>query len=227
VEAFALQGARTAFIDFDEKAGEAHALAVAKHAQHAPAFEVCDVRDISALERAISSLAKTTGPFEVLVNNAASDDRMSLDDMTIENWDNFQAVNLRHVAFASKAVFADMRTAGFGSIINFSSPTFRRRTANTSGYATAKSAIEGLSRVMSREMGEAGIRVNTVMPGWTLTERQRALWLTPEADKLLMETQCLKTHVMPADIARMVLFLASDDSRAITAQVFIVDGGLV
>jgi NAD(P)-dependent dehydrogenase (short-subunit alcohol dehydrogenase family) len=226
VRHFARQDARCAFLDIDDAA--AHRLCEdLGDMTYIPVFTHCDITVVEDLETAIRQLSTETGPFEVLVNNAARDDRMLISDMTQEAWDAFQAVNLRHVVFASKAVLPGMAAAGGGSIINFSSPTFRRRTAGTSGYATAKAAIEGLGRVMSREMGEVGVRVNTIMPGWTMTERQRDLWLTPEAERVLMETQCLKLHVMPDDIARMVTFLASDDARAITAQVFVVDAGLV
>ena len=226
VEAFALQGSRVGFLDLDREA--ASFLCDKFNAvRHKPTFEYCDIRDVDKLKKAIKDIGCRIGAVDILINNAANDERFRLDEITPGQWDDLQSSNLRHIVFASQAVQTDMAKKGKGSIINFSSPTFRRRTAKTGAYATAKAGIEGLSRIMSREMGEKGIRVNTIMPGWTMTERQRNLWLTPEAEELLLETQCLKTHVMPDDIAKMVLFLSSDDARVITAQTFIVDAGLV
>ena len=225
-QAFSNQGAQVAFLDTDDLAAS-RLIDQMTSARHKPVFRHCNLTDVADLKNSINTLANEMGSFEILINNAGCDDRESLNEITLEKWDYLQNINLRHVVFASQTVFPGMAEKGCGVIINFSSPTFRRRTANLAAYASAKAAIEGLSRVMSREMGKSGVRVNTIMPGWTMTDRQRQLWLTPEAEKLLMETQCLKTHVMPEDISRMVLFLSSDDARVITAQTFIVDAGLV
>lgn len=163
----------------------------------------------------------------MLVNNAARDTRYAVKDIDVETWDAMQAVNLRPVFFACKAVHDDMAANGGGAIINFSSPSFLRRSANITAYATAKAGIIGLTRTLSRDFGDANIRVNTVLPGWVITERQKQLWWDPELEREVLANQSLHQRVTPADIARMVLFLAADDSRMMTAQTYIVDGGLV
>lgn len=227
VEAFVAQGARVSFLDIDEEAARETAERCTPLGKHAPRFRCCDLRDIDDLRVAVNEFARASGPIEVLVNNAARDTRAPMRELSIEAWDEMMAVNLRHVAFASQAVVDGMVAAGGGSIINFTSPSIRRRTAGLAAYGAAKGGIEGLTRILAREFGTEGIRVNTVMPGWTMTERQKTLWLTPEAKKGLMETQCLKEFVQASDVARLVLFLAADDSRLITAQTYMVDAGLV
>jgi NAD(P)-dependent dehydrogenase (short-subunit alcohol dehydrogenase family) len=161
----------------------------------------------------------------VLVNNAANDQRHKWQDVTVEYWDERMATNLRHQFFALQAVAPMMRDAGGGSIINFGSISWHTNHGDMPAYTTAKAGIEGLTKGMARDLGPFGIRVNTVIPGWVMTQRQIDLWLTPEAEANLMKTQCLKEKVYPADLARMVLWLASDDSRMCTAQLWVVDGG--
>jgi len=161
----------------------------------------------------------------VLVNNAAHDERHDLADVTVAYWDERQAVNLRHQFFAIQAVAPMMRAAGGGSIINFGSTSWRSRQGGMPAYTTAKAGIEGLTRGLSRDLGPDNIRVNCVVPGWVMTDRQIALWLTPEAETRLMDEQSLKEKLAPADLARMVLWLAADDSRMCTGHAWIVDGG--
>jgi NAD(P)-dependent dehydrogenase (short-subunit alcohol dehydrogenase family) len=159
------------------------------------------------------------------VNNAANDQRHKFEDVTVEYWDERQATNLRHQFFAIQAVAPMMRVAGGGSIINFGSVSWHSLQGGMPAYTTAKAAVEGLTRGMARDLGPDRIRVNTVIPGWIMTERQITLWLTPEAEKNLMQVQCLKEKLAPADVTRMVLWLASDDSRMCTAQLWVVDAG--
>jgi NAD(P)-dependent dehydrogenase (short-subunit alcohol dehydrogenase family) len=222
---FAEQGAKVAFVDIDEAASTA-LLGKIKAAGHAmPVFAKCDVRDIAAYQSVIESLAARTGPFAVLVNNAARDDRHTIEEVTPAYWEERMAVNLRHQYFAIQSVVPDMKKAGGGSIINFSSVSYHTMAPNLSVYEGAKAAVVGMTRGLARDLGVHGIRLNTVTPGWIMTQRQIDLWLTPEAEADLMKAQCLKEKVYPPDIARMVLWLASDDSRLVTAQNFVVDGG--
>ena len=162
----------------------------------------------------------------MLVNNAANDQRHRFEDVTVEYWDERLATNLRHQFFAIQAVAPMMRAAGGGSIINFGSVSWHSLQGGMPAYTTAKAAVEGLTRGMARDLGPDRIRVNTVIPGWIMTERQITLWLTPEAEENLMQVQCLKEKLVPADVTRMVLWLASDDSRMCTAQLWVVDAGM-
>jgi NAD(P)-dependent dehydrogenase (short-subunit alcohol dehydrogenase family) len=225
VKAFAGQGARVFSLDID---GDAAANFL-EHSGRTTSvqFRYCDLRDIEHLQATIADIEREAGPVAVLINNAGRDDRAALSDISVAEWDDMMAVNLRHVAFACQAVARGMKVRGGGSIVNFTSPSIRRRTANLSAYGAAKAGIEGLTRILAREYGEAGIRVNAVMPGWTMTRRQRERWLTAEAERNLMETQCLKEFVQVEDVARLVLFLAADDSRLMTAHTYMVDAGLV
>jgi D-xylose 1-dehydrogenase len=224
VEAFCEQGARVAFLDRDATAGAA---LVDRLGIAAPLFIDCDLADIAALRRAIDRAAAALGPIGVLVNNAARDDRHDIDVVTPEMWDGIMANNLRHQFFAAQAVIPGMAEAGGGAIINLGSISWLVGQGGMPGYLSAKAAIAGLTRALARDLGVKNIRVNSVLPGWTMTERQLALWLTPEAEKDLMARQCLKRRLMPRDIANMVLFLAADDSAMCTSQSYIVDGGWV
>ena len=225
VEHFAAQGAKVAFVDIDEAASTALMARIKAGGHPVPAFAKCDVRDIPAYQSAIASLAARTGPFTVLVNNAARDDRHAIEEVTPAYWDERMAVNLRHQYFAIRSVVPGMRKAGGGSIINFSSVSYHTMAPKLSVYEGAKAAVVGMTRGLARDLGVDGIRLNIVTPGWIMTQRQIDLWLTPEAEADLMKAQCLKEKVYPPDIARMVLWLASDDSRLVTAQNFVVDGG--
>ncbi len=219
VEHFAAQGSKVGFVDIDEPASKTLA------GKTGALFLKCDIRDVKAYQAAIGEVAARHGPITVLINNAARDDRHELEDVTPEFWDERIAVNLRHAFFAIQAVAPGMKKAGGGAIVNFSSISYHTMTANLSVYQAAKAAVIGMTRGLARDLGADKIRLNAITPGWIMTQRQIDLWLTPEAEADLMKAQCLKEKVYPPDIARMALFLAADDSRLITAQNFVVDGG--
>ncbi len=225
VEHFAEQGARVAFVDIDEAASRALLQKIAAAGHREPLFTRCDVRDTAAYQAAIGGLAGRTGPFTVLVNNAARDDRHVIEEVTPAFWDERIAVNLRHHYFAIQAVAPGMKQAGGGSIISFSSVSYHAMAPRLSVYEAAKAAVVGMTRGLARDLGPDNIRLNIVTPGWIMTQRQIDLWLTPEGEADLMKLQCLKEKLYPPDLARMVLWLASDDSRLVTAQNFVVDGG--
>lgn len=222
---FAAQGARVAFCDLDAARGEALAAELAGH-RHRPWFARCDVRDIAALQACLDAAAAATGPVRVLVNNAGNDARHSLDELTPAMWDDALALNLRHHVFAIQRVATAMAEAGGGSVINLGSVSWMRGRPNLVGYTASKAAISGITRTLARELGERGIRVNALVPGAIVTERQQALWRTPDEDRKFVELQCLKFRLEPAHVARAALFLAADDSAAITGQNLIVDAGL-
>ena len=188
-------------------------------------FEHCDVRDIAALRRAVENARRALGPITILVNNAARDDRHRSEDVTPEYWDERFAVNLKHQFFAAQAVLPDMKAAGRASIINFGSSSWMVGQGGMVAYTACKSAVLGLTRSLARDFGSYNIRVNAIAPGWILTERQRKLWLNAESHAELMKSQCLKRELTGEDIARVVLFLASDEAGAITSQHYVVDGG--
>jgi NAD(P)-dependent dehydrogenase (short-subunit alcohol dehydrogenase family) len=216
VRAFAAQGAAVGFVDIDAAAADALAAEVGAR------WWKADVRDVAALRAAIEA----AGPVEVLVNNAGRDDRHAMDEVTPDYWDDCLAVNLRHQFFATQAVAPAMRAAGRGSVIMLGSVSWMRGRPGMVGYTTAKAAIAGLTRTLARELGPDGIRVNCIVPGAILTERQRALWLTPELDRQFIDLQALKFRLDADDVARLALFLGSDESRGCTGQDFIVDAGL-
>ena len=225
VEHFAAQGSRVAFVDIQAEAGAALAgrLAAAGHAR--PHFIACDLRDIPACQAAIRLAAVALGGIDVLVNNAAHDERHDWKTVTPEYWEDRMQVNLRHQFFAIQAAAPLMQARKSGSIINFGSISWHLKSGGMPAYTSAKAAVEGLTRSFARDLGADNIRVNCIIPGWIMTERQRTLWLTNEAKQRTLDGQCLKEMLLPPDIARMVLWLASDDSRMITAQNFVVDGG--
>ncbi|MEM9222694.1 MAG: SDR family oxidoreductase [Pseudomonadota bacterium] len=223
VAAFAAQGARVGFIDLDEAASKA----LTDRTAGQLAFEVCDLRDIDALGRAFSALKEKLGPASVLVNNAARDDRHDWRELTAEYWDDRMATNLRHMFFAIKAVAPDMIEAGGGSIVNLGSNSWWEAGGGFPAYATAKAAVHGLTRTMARDLGDHRIRVNTVVPGWIMTERQKTLWATPENLEKHRQRQCLPDLIDPVYIARMVLFLASDDAAMCTANNYMVEAGSI
>ena len=227
VEHFAAQGARVAFLDLDESSAAKLLETLPGEGTHTPIFLKCDLTDIAALRSAIRDIAGKLGTVNVLVNNAARDDRHKTSEVTPEYWDERMAVNLRHQFFATQAVVPGMTRAGGGSIINMSSISWIIPSTGLPAYVTAKAGIVGLTRTLSRELGGSNIRVNCVLPGAIMTERQRRLWMTPDYLAEIMKVQALKRELMPEDVARFVLFLASDDSAMITGQSFIVDGGWV
>jgi len=227
VEEFAAQGARVGFIDIDAASGEALASRLAGASSHAPVFAAADLTDIAALDRAIAAIRERNGPITALLNNAANDKRHLIDETTSASWDAGIAVNLKHQFFAAKNVAADMKAAGFGSIVNFGSISWKLKQGGMPVYTTSKAAVQGLTRSLARDFGPFNIRVNTLLPGWVMTEKQRRLWLDDQGKEDIARGQCINLPLMPEHIARMALFLASDDSAMCTAQDFIVDGGWV
>lgn len=225
VEHFCAQGARVAFVDLAAGAGETLAERIAGSGASRPLFIPCDLRDIGALRDAIARTGRELGPIRVLVNNAANDDRHAVADVTPAYWDERMAVNLRHQFFAAQAVHPQMKAAGGGSIVNMGSIVWKIAQGGLPAYTTAKAGISGLTRSLARDFGPDSIRVNAVLPGAILTERQLELWMDEAALAEVRGNQCLKENLYPPDVARMVLFLAADDSRMCTAQDFIVDGG--
>ncbi|MGH6891607.1 MAG: SDR family NAD(P)-dependent oxidoreductase [Dongiaceae bacterium] len=225
VEHFCVQGSKVAFVDIDRAASEKLVTDLRAKGTAPPLFIACDITNTPALQRAIGDVKQQLGPIRVLVNNAAHDERHPVDAVTSEYWDERFAVNLKHQFFAAQAVYKDMAAAGGGSIVNLGSVSWVLGMGGMPCYTTAKSAVGGLTRSLARDFGAMNIRVNCVLPGWIMTERQIKLWLTPEAEEELLRRQCLKRKLVPADIARAVLFFASDDSGGCTNQNYIVDGG--
>jgi len=225
VAQLAAQGVRVGFVDLQDDAGQALAAAVRERGHPQPLYQHCDVRDVDALQAAIAHTGERLGPVTVLVNNAANDVRHQVETLSVERWDELSEVNVRHHFFATQAVVGMMRAAGRGSVINLGSISAHIDLLDLPVYITAKAGIEGLTRTLARELGPYGIRVNCVLPGWVMTERQLTHWVTPEAEASIARNQCLPQKLYPADVARLVLWLAADDSRACTAQRWIVDGG--
>jgi D-xylose 1-dehydrogenase len=227
VEEFALQGARVGFLDIAEESAAKLIETVGPRVENRPVFQFCNLTDIAALQSALEALERQSGPVAVLVNNAANDDRHRFSDVTSQYWDERMNVNLRHQFFAAQAVVPGMTRAGKGSIINMSSIAWIIPSTGLPVYVTAKAGIIGLTRTLAHELGRSNIRVNSISPGAIMTERQKRLWMTPEYLAEIMERQSLKRELRPDDVARLVLFLASEDSQAITGQNFIIDGGWV
>jgi NAD(P)-dependent dehydrogenase (short-subunit alcohol dehydrogenase family) len=222
VRRFAQQKAKVAFIDIresqalvDEVSGQGGTIR----------FEKADLTDIAALRAAVNRVREAHGPIQVLVNNAAHDERHRTEDVTPEYWDDRIAVNLKHQFFAAQAVLPDMKAAQAGSIINFGSVSWMVGQGGMAAYTAAKSAVLGLTRSLARDYGPDNIRVNAIAPGWIMTQRQIEKWLTPEGEAELMQRQCLKRKLVPDEIAKVVLFLASDEASACTNQQYVVDGG--
>ena len=227
VEHLCAQRARVAFIDIARAPSESLVETIGRRGDPAPTFLPCDLRDVAALRAAVAEAQGRLGPITVLVNNAAHDERHAIEQVTPEYWDERFAVNLRHQFFAAQAVAPGMATAGGGSIVNLGSTSWLVGQGGMPAYLSAKAAVAGLTRGLARDLGPKNIRVNCIVPGWIMTERQIALWLTPEGEQELMRRQCLKRKLLPEDIARVVLFFAADDSAACTSQSYIVDGGWV
>ncbi len=226
VRAFAGQGSRVAFLDFDVEHGELLADDLRSSGGQV-LFEPCDLRDIDALRKATSAVAEVHGAARVLVNNAARDDRHRWEDVTPEFYDERIATNLRHMFFAIQAVAPGMIASGGGSIINLGSDSWWRAGGGFPVYTTAKAAVHGLTRGMARDLGPHRIRVNTLVPGWTMTERQQQLWVTPSGMAAQLAAQCLPDPIAPVYVARMALFLASDDSAMCTANNYMVEAGSI
>ena len=227
VEQFAAQGARVGLIDIDSAAGEALAAKLAPSSAHAPVFVRADLTDFGQLDGAIDTLRQRIGAITVLLNNAANDQRHAIDSVTPESWDAGIGVNLKHQFFVARNVAADMKAAGGGSIVNFGSVSWMLKQGGMPVYTTAKSAVQGLTRSLARDFGPFNIRVNTLVPGWVMTDRQIRLWLDDKGRADIARGQCINQPLLPEHIARMALFLAADDSAMCTAQDYIVDGGWV
>lgn len=228
VEAFHEQGARVAFLDLDQAGGQALAAALG---QDRVKFLPCNVRDIPALQAAIAAVEAQWGAVDVLINNAARDDRHPMQDVDVDYWDERMQTNLRHAFFAAQAVAPGMTRRGSGVIINMGSISWMRGRPGMVCYTTAKAAINGMTRTLARELGDSGIRVNSLVPGAIRTARQDAMWASDPAGLELasqnfIDQQMLKFRLDASDCARMALFLASDDSRGCTGQNFVVDAGL-
>ena len=223
VTAFVKQGAKVGFLDMNKDASRSLCHGLSDQVQ----FEYCDLRNIDALKFAIKKLTDSLGAADVLVNNAARDDRHEWKDVTAEYWDERMATNLRHQFFAIQEVADGMIAKCSGSIINIGSNSWWEAGGGFPAYATAKSAVHGLTRTMARDLGSYGIRVNTVVPGWIMTERQKALWVTPETIERHLKRQCLPDLIEPVFVARMVLFLASDDASMCTANNYMVEAGSI
>ena len=223
VEAFVQQDAKVSFIDIDDVSAEK----LCTRLDNKPLYQNCDIRNIEALQNCIQLAKKKFGPVSVLINNAARDDRHDVSSVTTDYWDNCQNINLRPHFFTAQSVLEDMKSLDGGSIINLSSNSFLLKVGGMPGYLTAKSAIVGLTRALARDLGPYRIRVNAILPGWVITERQKTLWLTEEAKSELLEQQCLKELIYPEEVANLALFLASSQSKMITAQSLILDAGRV
>lgn len=227
VYAFAMQGARVAFVSLAEDSALRLCEATGRHGGHRPLFIPCDIRDIEALQSAVVSAAAAHGPVSVLINNAARDDRHTLEAESVAAWDDSLNTNLRPYFFSSQAVAAGMRVCENASIINVGSNSALLGLAGYPAYVTAKAGIVGLTRALARELGPDGIRVNALIPGWVLTERQKQLWVTPGALQECLDQQCLKRAMLGPDIAGPALFLASRSAAMISGQSLVVDGGRV
>ncbi len=224
VEFFARQGASVAFIDIAEAESRALEQRLSEYTS-APRFFPCDLTDVAAIGRVFERIAHELGPADILVNNAANDDRHRLESTSVEYWDARIAVNLRHFFFCALAVVPAMKAARAGVIINLGSVSWHLALPDLSIYQTAKAGIEGMTRGLARDLGTHGIRVTCVVPGGVRTPRQMKLWHTPEEEARMLAQQCLKGRVEPDDVANMVLFLASDDARMCTGHEYFVDAG--
>ena len=227
VAEFAAQGALVAFVDIAVEASEALCRRLAEAGLTAPLFRHCDITDIASLQAVMAELAGELGDFDILVNNAANDQRHQAQDVTLEYWNERIAINQRPMFFTCQAVFEGMKRQGGGSIINVSSISWHMKSGGYPVYATTKAAVVGLTRGLARDYGAHNIRVNTVTPGWVMTQRQIELWVDEAAEVEIKKSQCLPNKLMPQDIAAMVLFLAADDGAMCTSQEFIVDAGWV
>jgi NAD(P)-dependent dehydrogenase (short-subunit alcohol dehydrogenase family) len=225
VEAFVAQGASVAFADIAHEASHALVERLAGGPQR-PLFLPCDLTNLAELETAMEETRQRLGPIAALINNAANDQRQDADEATEEDWDRTMAVNLKHQFFAAQIARRQMREIGGGSIVNFSSTAWMVGVPRLSVYSTAKAGVIGLTRSLAREFGPDNIRVNAILPGAVVTERQRRLWLSEADVQAIVARQCLPKILLAEEIARMALFLAADDSRMITKQSFIVDAGL-
>ena len=225
VEHFCEQGSNVFFVDIDLGESEKLIKTITEKKFKKPNFIECDLLDIKKLNSIISKVINDNGPIDILINNAANDQRHTADDVDEEYWDNRMGINLKHFFFTIKAVKDGMIKKGSGSIINLGSVSWMLGEGDKVAYETAKSAVVGLTRSFARDLGEFNIRVNSVVPGWVLTQRQIDLWLNEESEKDLMKNQCLKSRLLPHELAQAVLFFSSEQSGGCTNQSYIVDKG--
>ena len=197
------------------------------HFKHRAVYKNCDLTDIPLLQNIIKEIQIEIGKISIVINNAANDERHKIDEVTPEYWDSRLNVNLRHFFFTIQSTYKDMKELGKGSIVNIGSFSWMLAQGGMPGYTTAKSAVAGLTKTLARDLGEFNIRVNCVVPGWIITQRQRKLWLTKEIEEEQLKRQCIKRMLEPSDISKAVLFFASDESSGCTAQNYIIDGGIV
>lgn len=226
VRSFAAQGSRVAFCGTRPEGGQALTEELRAAGLAAPIYAACDVRDVQAYQALLRELIAREGPVQVLVNNAGRDDRHAMEEVTPEFWDDRLALNLKHYFFAIQAVAPAMAEAGGGSIVNMGSVSWMRGRPNLVGYTTAKAGILGLTRTLARELGGRNIRVNALVPGAIVTERQTTLHRNPAEDQAFLDAQCLKVRLDPGHVARATLFLAADDSNGMTGQHMLVDAGI-
>lgn len=227
VEAFAQQQAQVVFLDIQDSLADALIRRVESIKGTTPTYFHCDLTDIAELQRTAEKILQRFNAVDVLVNNAGNDTRHKVEDVTSDFWDKTIAVNLKHQFFLTQSLIPAMKKAGRGSIINMSSISWVIPTTGISVYVTAKAAVVGMTRTLAHELGSFGIRVNSVMPGAILTERQKRLWFTESYKAEILANQALKRMILPEEVARLVLFLAADDSAAITNQSYVIDGGWV
>jgi D-xylose 1-dehydrogenase len=227
VEAFSVQQARVAFLDIQHAAAEALTKRIEACGCPAPSYYHCDLTDVTAIQAKVREILERFQTVDVLVNNAGDDTRHKIEEVTSDSWDKTMAVNLKHEFFLAQSVIPSMKKAGRGSIINMSSISWVIPSKGLPVYVTAKAAIVGMTRTLAHEVGTHGIRVNCVMPGAILTERQKHLWFTEAYKAEILANQALKRMILPEEVARLVLFLAADDSSAITNQSYVIDGGWV
>ena len=227
VEQFVIQKSKVAFIDIEEKLAKNLIERINKKYNTKPLFIKCDLKNISEIKDSIQQIKQDLGPISILINNAANDERHNIDNVTSEYWDDRMNINLKHYFFAIQSVYKDMKKLGKGTIVNIGSFSWMKGQGGMPGYTTAKSAIMGLTRTLARDLGIHNIRVNCIVPGWIITDRQKKLWLTPEIEKQQLEDQCIKRMLVPEDISKAVLFFASDQSSGCTAQNYVIDGGIV
>ena len=226
-EGFVAQGAQVAFIDIAEEASTALAEGLRGRYGHAPLYLKADLTDVGAIRAAVDEAARAHGPISVLVNNAARDDRHELADVDEAYWDRNIAINLRHAFFTAQAAAEGMKASGGGAIVNFTSTSFMLNSGDMPAYTAAKAGIIGLTKGLAGKLGPHGIRVNAIAPGWIMTERQKALWVTEDALDDMLGRQCLKAPLQPGQMIGPCLFLASAASSAVTAQTLVADGGML
>tara|TARA_R110002033_G_scaffold23775_5_gene56099 strand:- start:3513 stop:4280 length:768 start_codon:yes stop_codon:yes gene_type:complete len=225
VEAFSRQQAKVAFIDIDNQAAETLKQKLSEYALSSIWFRAVDATDSESLQLAIRDVAEHFGRFDVLINNVANDARQDVETISAHDWHKCMQINLDPAFFASQAAYTQMKLQHSGSIINFSSITALLGSQQMTGYVTAKAGLIGMTRSLSREFGEAGIRVNAILPGWVATEKQLASWLTEQEEQKWTDAMALKRRITPEDVAKLALFLASDNSELITGQCINIDGG--